>query len=81
MRLNAAARSRLTTSIFSTTFVIAVFTVAAPSILPCPARESPLGMDSGDTMREAELKMLADARRKRRETFWRALGYDYKDSE
>ncbi|KAK9369345.1 hypothetical protein V1509DRAFT_487158 [Lipomyces kononenkoae] len=48
MRLNASARARLTTSLFSTTFIIAVLTVAAPAILPCPATRNPVGSDSGD---------------------------------
>ncbi|KAK9453525.1 hypothetical protein V1511DRAFT_83756 [Dipodascopsis uninucleata] len=47
-RLNAAGRSRLKTSLFSTTFLVAVFTVAAPTILPCPATRYPVGADSGD---------------------------------
>ncbi|ODQ66316.1 hypothetical protein NADFUDRAFT_82175 [Nadsonia fulvescens var. elongata DSM 6958] len=36
MFIKAATRTRLTTSLFSTTFLIAVFTVAAPSLFPCP---------------------------------------------
>lgn len=38
-RLNAAQRYRLTSSLFFLTFFGAVFTVAAPSIFPCPAFE------------------------------------------
>ena len=39
--LNAVQRYRLTSSLFFLTFFGAVFTVAAPSIFPCPAFESP----------------------------------------
>jgi Cytochrome C oxidase assembly factor 2 len=35
--LNAAQRYRLTSSLFLLTFFGAVFTVAAPSVFPCPA--------------------------------------------
>jgi len=37
--LNAAQRYRLTSSMFLLTFFGAVFTVAAPSVFPCPAFE------------------------------------------
>jgi hypothetical protein len=37
--LNAAQRYRLTSSLFLLTFFGAVFTVAAPSVFPCPAFE------------------------------------------
>jgi hypothetical protein len=37
--LNAAQRYRLTSSLFFLTFFGAVFTVAAPSVFPCPAFE------------------------------------------
>ena len=37
--LNAAQRYRLTSSLFLLTFFGAVFTVAAPSLFPCPAFE------------------------------------------
>ena len=35
--LNAAQRYKLTSSLFLLTFFGAVFTVAAPSVFPCPA--------------------------------------------
>jgi hypothetical protein len=38
--LNAAQRYRLTSSLFLLTFFGAVFTVAAPSVFPCPAFEN-----------------------------------------
>jgi len=37
--LNAAQRYKLTSSLFLLTFFGAVFTVAAPSVFPCPAFE------------------------------------------
>ena len=37
--LNATQRYRLTSSLFFLTFFGAVFTVAAPSVFPCPAFE------------------------------------------
>ena len=37
--LNAAQRHRLTSYMFFLTFFGAVFTVAAPSVFPCPAFE------------------------------------------
>jgi Cytochrome C oxidase assembly factor 2 len=37
--LNAAQRYKVTTSLFLLTFFGAVFTVAAPSVFPCPAFE------------------------------------------
>ena len=37
--LNTAQRYRLTSSLFLLTFFGAVFTVAAPSVFPCPAFE------------------------------------------
>ncbi|KAK9326175.1 hypothetical protein V1517DRAFT_311993 [Lipomyces orientalis] len=63
MHLNASTRSRLTTSLFSTTFIIAVLTVAAPAILPCPATQNPVGADSGDI--KVENRKLVVARRDR----------------
>lgn len=39
-KMNASARTRLTTSLFSTTFFIAILTVAAPQIIGCPATKS-----------------------------------------
>lgn len=46
MYIKAATRTRLTTSLFSTTFLIAVFTVTAPQFLPCPAHRDPVGADA-----------------------------------
>ncbi|KAK9247735.1 hypothetical protein V1506DRAFT_504326 [Lipomyces tetrasporus] len=63
MHLKASTRSRLTTSLFSTTFIIAVLTVAAPAILPCPATRNPVGADSGDI--KVENRKLVVARRDR----------------
>ncbi|KAK9486955.1 hypothetical protein V1527DRAFT_450782 [Lipomyces starkeyi] len=63
MRLNASARSRLTTSLFSTTFIIAVLTVAAPAILPCPATRNPVGADSGDIKVENRKLIVARSNR------------------
>lgn len=37
MYIKAAHRSRLTTSLFTSTFLLAVLTVGAPQLLPCPA--------------------------------------------
>ncbi|ODQ50078.1 hypothetical protein SAICODRAFT_10137 [Saitoella complicata NRRL Y-17804] len=37
--LNYRQRSRLTASLFGTTALLAFLVVAAPSILPCPARK------------------------------------------
>ena len=37
--LNAAQRYRLTSSLFLLTFFGAIFTVAAPTVFPCPALE------------------------------------------
>ncbi|KAG9301890.1 hypothetical protein G9A89_004570 [Geosiphon pyriformis] len=36
-RLNAAQKSKLTASLFATVCLFAVFTVAVPGLLPCPA--------------------------------------------
>ncbi|ANB11446.1 hypothetical protein AWJ20_4257 [Sugiyamaella lignohabitans] len=46
MYIKASSRSRLTTSLFSVTFVIAVMTVASPQLLPCPARPGSVGSES-----------------------------------
>ncbi|KAK9469201.1 hypothetical protein V1512DRAFT_255726 [Lipomyces arxii] len=59
MRFTAAARSKLTTSLFSTTFFIAIFTVAAPSIFPCPATRYPVGADSGELKIQDKKVVLA----------------------
>ncbi|KAK9471768.1 uncharacterized protein V1510DRAFT_418957 [Dipodascopsis tothii] len=45
MYIRAATRTRLRTSVFSTTFLIAVLTVAAPQFLPCPAGRNPVGAE------------------------------------
>ncbi|KAK9463974.1 uncharacterized protein V1516DRAFT_669179 [Lipomyces oligophaga] len=51
MRLNNAARVRLTTSVFSTTFLIAIVTVAIPQVLPCPSPVvNPVGLDVGQEL-------------------------------
>ncbi len=36
------ARTRITSSVFTATFLIAVLTVASPQFLPCPARDDGL---------------------------------------
>ncbi|KAJ8053758.1 hypothetical protein LXG23DRAFT_55336 [Yarrowia lipolytica] len=36
MYIRAATRKNFTTSLFTTTALIAVFTVAAPQLMPCP---------------------------------------------
>ena len=46
MFMRAAHRSKLTTSLFSTTFIIAVLTVAAPQIIGCPVKPNQLGADA-----------------------------------
>lgn len=46
MFMKAASRARLTTSLFSTTFIIAVLTVAAPQLVPCPVTPNHLGADA-----------------------------------
>lgn len=45
MYIRAATRTRLTTSLFSTTFLIAILTVAAPQLFGCPAAPSHLDAD------------------------------------
>lgn len=46
MYIRAAVRSKLTTSLFSTTFLIAILTVAAPQLVGCPAKQPHLGADN-----------------------------------
>lgn len=46
MFMRASARSKLTTSLFSTTFIIAVLTVAGPQIIGCPAKPGQLDADA-----------------------------------
>ncbi|KAK7206706.1 hypothetical protein BZA70DRAFT_274907 [Myxozyma melibiosi] len=67
MRLNNATRTRLTTSLFSTTFCIAVLTVAAPHFLPCPATRNPVGTDSGDVRVQDRRVVLRQRRQSGRE--------------
>lgn len=38
MYIRAATRKNFTTSLFTTTALIAVFTVAAPQLMPCPVK-------------------------------------------
>ena len=40
--LTNATRSRVTKSVFTVTFIIAILTVTAPQLLPCPARDEML---------------------------------------
>uniref|UniRef100_A0A060SXF5 ARAD1A12782p n=1 Tax=Blastobotrys adeninivorans TaxID=409370 RepID=A0A060SXF5_BLAAD len=40
MYLRAQTRTKLTTYLFSATFLISVFTVGAPNLLPCPANNA-----------------------------------------
>ena len=51
-RLNAAQKSKVTFTLFSSVALFAVFTVAAPAILPCPAFD------------DAQRKALLEQRRK-----------------
>lgn len=52
MHIKASTRTRLTTSLFSTTFLIAILTVAAPQLVGCPATPSHLGADDGSLSAE-----------------------------
>lgn len=49
MYMKNGQRTRLTTSLFYSTFVVAVFTVAAPQFLGCPAKPHQLGADATNT--------------------------------
>lgn len=49
--MRAASRTRLTTTLFSTTFFIAILTVAAPQIFGCPA--TPSNHFDNDTKKKA----------------------------
>lgn len=40
MYIKAAHRSRLTTSLFTSTFILAILTVGAPQLLSCPANSN-----------------------------------------
>jgi hypothetical protein len=53
MYIKASVRSRLTTSLFSTTFIIAVLTVASPQLLPCPVKSS-VGAETGSKERRVD---------------------------
>ncbi|KAK9449982.1 uncharacterized protein V1518DRAFT_415214 [Limtongia smithiae] len=64
IQMNAVMRSRLTNSLFSTTFFIAILTVAAPTLFPCPATQNPVGADSGDLRIDNDKILLARQHRR-----------------
>ena len=67
--LNAAQRYRLTSSLFLLTFLGAVFTVAAPSVFPCPAFEYRRpGLAHADGWSWDGLASASSRRKKRRAT-------------
>lgn len=56
LRFNASQRRSFISSLFTATFVASVITVAASSILPCPARKNGIHSDG---------KVMVERRQKR----------------
>ena len=52
MYMRGSLRRGLTTTMFYTTMAIAVLTVAAPQVLPCPVQPRGVGAESPDKERE-----------------------------
>lgn len=53
MYIRAQTRSRLTTYLFATTFMVSVLTVGGPQLLPCPANHNGFGAESGKKKEDA----------------------------
>lgn len=47
MFIRAQTRARLTTYLFTTTFMVSVLTVGGPQLLPCPANQNGFGAEGG----------------------------------
>lgn len=60
--MRAAQRTRLANSLFSTTFVISVLTVAAGQLLPCPVPNT-VGADTAATEKANQDKKVVIASR------------------
>lgn len=60
--MRAAQRTRLANSLFSTTFVISVLTVAAGQLLPCPVPNT-VGADSASSEKSNQDKKIVIASR------------------
>ena len=54
MYIRAATRKNFTTSLFTTTALIAVFTVAAPQLMPCPVSNGLANDEKEQTQTQAQ---------------------------